>query len=98
MTVIRRTPHMRRALVTITSCVAMLAASAAAASAGSPASPQASCVATITSYEATQLAPASVGEEVSGLAQIGPGLGSELVSPLARHHLGSIETCAQAEG
>jgi hypothetical protein len=74
MTVIRRTPHMRRVLMTITSVVALLTASATAASAGSPASPKASCVATITSYEATQLAPGSVGEEVSELAHIGPGL------------------------
>jgi hypothetical protein len=34
----------------------------------------ASCVAVITSYEASRLAPGSVGKEVSGLAQ-SPGLG-----------------------
>jgi hypothetical protein len=89
---------MRRVLVTITSVIAMLAASGGAASAEPPASPQASCVAVITSYEASQLPPGSVGREVSGLASSSPGLGAALVSPLAHNHLGSIETCVQAEG
>ena len=61
-----------------------------------PANPRSSCVALITSYEASQLAPGAVGEEVSGLAS-SPGLGSALVSPLARVHLGSIGSCQQAE-
>jgi hypothetical protein len=55
-------------------------------------------VGTITSYEGSQLAPGSVGVEVSGLATSGPGFGSGLVGPLAHHHLGSIETCFEAEG
>jgi hypothetical protein len=97
MTVIRRAENARRALVAITIAVAMLTASAAAASAAQAASPRASCVATITSYEASQLAPGSVGGEVSALATSGPGLGSAVVSPLAQHH-GSIETCTQGEG
>jgi hypothetical protein len=98
MTVIRRAPHTRRALVTIASVAAMLTAPAAAASAGSPASERASCVAVITSYEASQLLPGSIGEEVSGLAHSVPSLGTALVNPLAHNHLGSIETCAGAEG
>ncbi|MCA1677672.1 MAG: hypothetical protein LC790_01560 [Actinobacteria bacterium] len=55
-------------------------------------------MAVITSYEASQLAAGSVGHEVSGLARTSPGLGSALVSPLAHNHLGSIESCRQAEG
>jgi hypothetical protein len=88
---------MRRVLITVTTAGAMLVGPAAIASAQQPANPRASCVALITSYEASQLAPGSVGQEVSGLARIGPGLGSALVSPLARNHLGSIEVCRQAD-
>ena len=84
-----------RATATITTAIALLAASGTAASAQQPTGP--SCVAVITSYEATQLAPGSVGREVSGLTKSG-NLGSALVSPLAREHLGSIEACVQAEG
>jgi hypothetical protein len=87
---------MRRITITIPAIVALLAASAGAAAAEQPADARASCVAVITSYEASQLAPGSVGDEVSGLAS-SPGLGSALVSPLAHNHLGSIETCFQAE-
>ena len=64
---------------------------------GSPASPKASCVATITSYEASQLQPGAVGREVSGLATSAPGVVGSLVSDLARTHGGSIEACAGAE-
>ncbi len=86
-----------RILITIATAIAMLVASSGAASAEQPANPRASCVAVITSYEASQLAPGSVGHEVSGLAS-NPGLGSALVSPLAYKHLGSIGPCRQAEG
>jgi hypothetical protein len=78
--------------------VALGLSSGAALAAGSPASPKASCVATITSYEASQLDPGSVGAEVSGLATTAPGLGSSLVSELAKEHAGSIEACVEAEG
>ena len=87
---------MRRVLIMLTATAALFATPGAAASAGQPAGPAASCVALITSYEASQLAPGSVGHEVSGLA--GPGLGTGLVSPLAREHLGSIAACRAAEG
>jgi hypothetical protein len=89
---------MRRVLVTITTVAAMITASVGVASAAPSAGPRASCVAVITSYEASQLPPGSVGREVSGLASSGPGLGAALVSPLAHNHLGSIESCVQAEG
>jgi hypothetical protein len=89
---------MRRLPITITAVIAMLGVSGGADAAEQPASSQASCVAVITSYEGSQLPPGSVGGEVSGLASSGPGLGRALVSPLAREHLGSIETCFEAEG
>jgi len=76
---------------------ALAVQSGAALGAGPPASPQASCVATITSYEASQLQPGSVGKEVSGLATSAPGLGREIVSGLAKAHAGSIEACFEAE-
>jgi hypothetical protein len=44
----------------------------------------ASCVGVITSHEASQLSPGSVGREVSGLGTSGAGLGRTVVSPLAR--------------
>jgi hypothetical protein len=88
---------MKRLTITAVT-VAMLAASSGAASAEPPADPPPSCVALITSYEASQLAPGFVGHEVSGLATSGPGLGTALVSPLARKHLGSFESCREAEG
>ncbi len=87
---------MRRIAITISVAAAMLVGSSAAAATEQPANPRSSCVALITSYEASQLAPGSVGAEVSGLAS-SPGLGSALVSPLARTHLGSISTCLQTE-
>jgi hypothetical protein len=85
---------MRRIAITIAATVATLVGSSAAATAEQPASDQASCVAVITSYEASQLAAGSVGAEVSGLAST-PGLGSALVSPLAKTHLGSIGRAPQ---
>jgi len=88
---------MKRILITVGTASAMLVASGGAASAEQPANPRASCVAVITSHEASQLAPGFVGHEVSGLAS-SPGFGRVLVSPLAHNHLGSIETCRQAEG
>ena len=88
---------MKRLMITAVT-VAMLAASSGAASAEPPADPPPSCVAVIASYEASQLAPGFVGHEVSGLATSGPGLGSALVSPLAHKHLGSFESCREAEG
>ncbi len=88
----------RRAALFVVVVVALGVSSGAALAAGSPASPKASCVATITSYEASQLEPGSVGTEVSGLATSAPGLGSSLVSGLAQEHAGSIEDCFEAEG
>ena len=88
---------MRPIPITISIAAAILVGSSAAAMAEQPANARSSCVALITSYEASQLAPGSVGTEVSGLAS-SPGLGTALVSPLARTHLGSIGACQQAEG
>jgi hypothetical protein len=72
--------------------------SSGALAASSPASPNASCVATITSYEASQLEPGAVGKEVSGLTTLAPGFVGDLVSELARAHTGSIESCFAEEG
>ena len=88
----------RRAALIGVAVAAVAVPSGAALGAGPPVSPQASCVATITSYEASQLQPGSVGEEVSGLATSAPGLGRSLVSDLAKAHAGSIEACREAEG
>jgi hypothetical protein len=87
----------RRSAVLVAAVVALGLSSGAALAAGSPASPKASCVATITSYEASQLQPGAVGKEVSGLATSAPGVVGSLVSDLARTHGGSIEACAGAE-
>jgi len=89
---------MRRVLITITIVTAMFVPSGAAASAAQPASPRASCVAVITSFEASQLAPGAVGTEVSGLATATPGFLGALVNRLAKEHGGSIGRCLQAEG
>ena len=88
---------MRRAAVLIALLGALAVPSGVALAAGSPASPHASCVATITSYEASQLLPGSVGKEVSGLATSAPGLGG-FVSGLANAHAGSIDACVEVEG
>jgi hypothetical protein len=87
---------MKRFMVTL-GIVAILAASTGAAPAAPPGDPPPSCVALITSYEASQLTTGFVGQEVSGLATSGPGLGASLVSPLAHEHLGSYESCREAE-
>jgi hypothetical protein len=77
---------------------ALTVPSGAALGAGPPGSPQASCVATITSYEASQLPPGTVGEEVFGLATSASGLGRDIVSDLAGAHAGAVEACLVAEG
>jgi hypothetical protein len=87
---------MRRIQIPIAAVVAFALAGSEPAWADQPANPGASCVALITSWEASQLAPGSVGEEVAGLAA-SPRLGTRLVSPLAHEHLGSIDACRQAE-
>jgi hypothetical protein len=84
---------MDRFLLAVACAVAILLVSAGAASAGPPASSQASCVAAITVYEATQLPAGSIGREVSGIAGSGPGTVSGIVTPIAPEH-GSIEGCA----
>ena len=86
-----------RAAVFVASIVALGVSSGPTLAAGPPASPKASCVATITSYEASRLEPGAVGTEVSGLATSAPGLGTSVVSGLAKEH-GSIEDCTEAEG
>jgi hypothetical protein len=60
------------------------------------ASPNASCVATITSFEASQLERGAVGREVSGLATSAPSIVGSLVSELARAHGGSVDACVGA--
>jgi len=75
----------------VAAATALAAAAVLSGSAlGSP-PPSASCVAILTSYEATQLSPGSVGAENSGLA--GPGFG-QIASGLAQSHLGTLEDCA----
>jgi hypothetical protein len=86
---------MRRIAITVAVVTTLLVGSSAVAAAEQPANPRSSCVALITSYEASQLAPGSVGAEVSGLA-VGGDLGRALVSPLAHTHLGSIGACVEA--
>ena len=88
----------RRTALVVAAGAALAVPSGVALGAGPPASPHASCVATITSYEASQLQPGSVGKEVSGLATSGPGLGRAIVSDLAKTHSGSVEACLAAEG
>jgi hypothetical protein len=88
----------RRAAVLAVAVVAVGLSSGAALAAGSPASPKASCVATITSFEASQLEPGAVGEEVSALTTLAPGFVGGLVSDLAHAHAASIEACFEAEG
>jgi hypothetical protein len=78
-----------RALVVGSALVGLVALAGGA----SAASPSASCVAVITSWEATQLPPGSVGAEVSGLAHGADPLG-QLVRELAASHAGSLGGCA----
>jgi hypothetical protein len=77
--------------------VAAVAVPAMLSGAALGAGPQASCVATITSYEGSQLQPGSVGKEVSGLATSASGVGRDIVSDLAKAHSGSVEACLAAE-
>jgi hypothetical protein len=89
---------MKRLLFVHVAAVSALVASGAALGQEPPANPRASCVATITSFEATQLPPGSVGAEVSTLAtSLGPGTLGRLVSDLAKVHAGSIEPCFASE-
>jgi hypothetical protein len=76
---------MRRTTITI-ACAAVAVGGLLGASASHAADTSASCVGVITSYEASQLPPGSVGREVSELAHGVPNLGLALVSPLAREH------------
>jgi hypothetical protein len=78
---------MQRTVITI-SCAAVAFGGllGSAASASPPAGAPASCVGIITTAEAAQLPPGSIGQEVSGLATSAPGLGQALVSPLAHEH------------
>ena len=85
---------MLRVGAAITTAAALIVAPAVASAGPQPAAPDASCVAIITSYEATQLPPGAVGREVAGLATGAPGLGIALVSPLAGTHAGSLEACS----
>jgi hypothetical protein len=71
---------------------AVVAFGISAASASADPSPSASCVATITSFEA-QLTPGFVGGEVSSLAPVGA-----LASNLAQAHLGTLDARRAAEG
>ncbi|MDQ3381059.1 MAG: hypothetical protein M3546_12195 [Actinomycetota bacterium] len=86
------------AALVVGAAITLGASSGVALGAGSPASPYASCVATITSYEASQLQPSAVGEEVSGLATSVPGLVGRIVKDLAKTHAGSVDACFEAEG
>jgi len=74
---------MRQAVIGISCAVVAFAGVPAGAPASPPAGAPASCVGVITSYEASQLPPGSVGGEVSGLATSAPGLAGAIVSPLA---------------
>jgi hypothetical protein len=78
---------MRRTVTGIACVAAVFGGLAGTASASPP--PPASCVGIITSAEASQLPPGSVGQEVSGLAQSVQPLAATLVSPLAREHGGN---------
>ncbi len=79
---------MRRLAVMLAATVAL---GVGAANASADPSPAASCVATITSFEA-HLVPGFVGGEVSGLAPVGAP-----ASDLAQAHLGTLDDCRAAE-
>jgi hypothetical protein len=79
---------MKRAALVLAVAVAL---GVGAGNASATPSPAASCVATITSFEA-QLAPGFVGGEVSSLAPVGA-----LASNLAQAHLGTLDACRAAE-
>jgi hypothetical protein len=89
---------MRRLVTTTTAALLALAAPVAASGGPQPANEQASCVAILTSFEASQLEPGAVGAEVSGLATSSPGFVGAFVRALAKEHAGTIETCFPAEG
>ena len=72
---------MRRSVIGIV-CAAVALGGLSGSAWASPAA-SASCVGIITSAEATQLPPGSVGDEVSGLSRSVPRLGETLVGPLA---------------
>jgi hypothetical protein len=76
---------MRQTTITV-ACAAVTFGGLLGASASRAADASASCVGVITSYEASQLPPGSIGREVSELAHAVPNLGRALVSPLAREH------------
>jgi hypothetical protein len=78
-----------RTVITISCAAVAFGGLLETASAGPSANAPASCVGVITSTEASQLAPGSVGQEVSGLAHGVPRVGHTLVSPLAHSHSGS---------
>ena len=78
---------MRRSVIGIVGAAVALGGLSGTASATAASS--ASCVGIITSAEATQLPPGSVGDEVSGLARSVPRLGEMLVGPLAKRHGGN---------
>jgi hypothetical protein len=78
---------MRRTVIGI-ACAAVAVGGLVETASASPPTP-ASCVGVITSAEASQLPPGSVGQEVSGLAHSVPRLGQALVGPLAHAHGGS---------
>ena len=80
---------MRRLAFALAAAVAL---GVTAGGASADPSPHASCIATITSFEA-HLAPGFVGGEVSNLAPVGA-----LASNLARAHLGTLDACRAAEG
>jgi hypothetical protein len=78
----------RPAVAIVASVVSLIAAGQASAAP----SPTASCVATVTSFEA-HLGPGTVGAEASTLAPLG-----ELASNLAKAHAGTFDACAEAAG
>ena len=82
---------MRRLVVTAAFAVTLAVPATAAPQL---ADEQSSCVAIITSFEASQLPAGAVGAEVSGLATSAPGFVGEFVSGLAKEHAGSIAACA----
>jgi hypothetical protein len=91
----RSGPMLKRALVAgVVIGMPVLHSGTATAQVSAPAS----CVAIITSYEATQLQRGFVGREVSEFATSGPGLGAYLVGPLAHQHLDSFVECRAVEG
>jgi hypothetical protein len=77
---------MRRVVIGVVCSAVAFGGLPGSAPARPPANAPASCVGIITSAEASQLPPGSVGEEVSGLAHSVSRLGQAIVSPLAQRH------------